>query len=252
MKIAWEAQGKGAPLLLVQGLGYTRSGWGPAREALAQRYRVISFDNRGIGESEVPPGPYTVAQLAADAASVLERAGVARAHVVGASLGGMVAQEIALSYPDRVDRLVLACTTAGGNGSYPMPEQTQRLMVDSIGMEPRVALRRFVENALAPSAPTALADEIYAYRLANPPNAAGWGAQAAAGASWDAFERVGLIAAPTLVISGTHDSVVDARNSRLLAERIPNARLELIDDAGHMLFWERPGEFIRLVTEFLG
>jgi 3-oxoadipate enol-lactonase len=132
-----------------------------------------------------------------------------------------------------------------------MPLQTQRLMVDSVGMEPRVALRRFVENALAPSTPTGLAEEIYAYRLTNPPDAAGWGAQAAAGASWDAFERIGRIAAPTLVISGTHDNVVDARNSRLLADRIPNARLELIDGAGHMLFWERPDEFVRLVTEFL-
>jgi len=252
VRIVWEAQGDGAPVLLVQGLGYTRSGWGPAREALARRYRVLSFDNRGIGESEVPPGPYTVAQLAADAASVLDEAGVARAHVVGASLGGMAAQEIALSYPDRVERLVLACTTPGGNGSYPMPLQTQRLIVESVGMKPQVALRRFVENALAPGAPTALADEIYAYRLANPPNAAGWGAQAAAGASWDAFGRIDRIAAPTLVISGTHDNVVDARNSRVLADRIPNARLELIEGAGHMLFWERPDEFVPLVTEFLG
>jgi 3-oxoadipate enol-lactonase len=239
-------------LLLVQGLGYTRSGWGPAREMLAERYRVLSFDNRGIGESDIPNGPYTVAQLAGDAVSVLDKAGVGRAHVVGASLGGMVAQELALSYAGRVDKLVLACTTPGGAASYPMPLRTQRLMAQAPTLPPQVALRRFVENAVAPEAPTAVVDEIYDHRLNHPPDLAGWGAQAAAGAGWDALDRVSGISAPTLVVTGTADHVVDARNSRLLADRIRNARLERIDDAGHMLFWERPEEFVRIVEEFLG
>src|SRR5690348_17521761 len=92
LNIHWESQGEGAPVLLMHGLGYTREGWGPLRELLARRYRVLSYDNRGIGESEIPPGPYTVHDLAADALQVLDQAGVERAHVLGTSLGGMASQ----------------------------------------------------------------------------------------------------------------------------------------------------------------
>src|SRR6185436_4372412 len=105
-------------------LGYARWGWEPVLPELAEQFDVILFNNRGIGESDAPPGPYTVAELAADAVQVLDEAGVERAHVLGTSLGGMVAQELALAAPERVDRLVLACTTPGGAESFPMPERT--------------------------------------------------------------------------------------------------------------------------------
>jgi pimeloyl-ACP methyl ester carboxylesterase len=252
MRIAWESQGDGAPVLLMHGLGYTREGWGPLRGRLARRYRVLSFDNRGIGESEVPPGPYTVEELAADAVRVLDEAGVERAHVVGASLGGFAAQVVASEHPERVGRLVLACTSPGGAGGFPLPEGTLRLMTEAPSLPPEVALRRFVENALAPCAPEELVDEIFAYRQAHPPDPAGWAAQAAAGAAWDANGRDERIAARTLVVTGSADQVVDPRNSGLLAARIPGARLETIEGAGHCLFWERPDEFAGLVEEFLG
>lgn len=252
MKLAWESQGTGAPVLLMHGLGYTREGWGPLRELLAERYRVLSFDNRGIGESEIPPGPYSVEELARDAAQVLDEAGVGRAHVVGASLGGFAAQALASDRPERVDRLVLVGTSPGGPGAYPLPEGTLRLMAEAPSLEPLVALRRFVENAVAPGSPTELVDEIYAYRQAHPPDPAGWAAQAAAGIGWDAGDRLGGIAAPTLVVAGTADAVVDHRNAQLLAGRIPDARLELLDGVGHLAFWERSEEFAALVERFLG
>jgi len=250
VNIHWESQGDGAPVLLVHGLGYTREGWGPLRELLSRRYRVLSYDNRGIGESEIPPGPYTVDELAADAAQVLDEAGAERAHVLGASLGGMVAQLLAAERPERVDRLVLAGTTPGGARAYPLPQRTLALMAEASALPPEVALRRFVENALAPGSP--LVDEVLAYRQAHPPDPAGWAAQAAAGASWDADGRLARIAAPTLVLAGTADAVVDPRNAELIAEAIPNARLQLIDGAGHLPFWERPEEFAALVERFLG
>jgi len=252
VRIAWESQGKGVPVLLVHGLGYTRQGWGPLRERLAQRYRVLSFDNRGIGESDIPPGPYTVDELAGDAAQVLDEAGVERAHVLGASLGGFVAQALAVDRPERVDRLVLACTSPGGPDAYPLPQATLLLMAEAPSLEPAVALRRFVENAVAPGSPADLVDEIYAYRQAHPPDPQGWAAQAAAGAAWNGDGRLGRIAAPTLVVTGTADAVVDGRNSQLLADGIPGARLESIDGAGHMLFWERTEEFAGIVERFLG
>lgn len=245
MKIAWERHGAGAPLLLIHGLGYARWGWEPVLEGLARSFDVILFDNRGIGESDAPPGPYTAAALAADALQVLDEAGVERSHVLGTSLGGMVAQELALSHPERVDRLVLACTTPGGPESFPMPEQTVTLMQSG------ATLRQFVENALAPEPDEEIVDRILRHREATAQPLEAWTAQAAAGAGFDALDRVAGIAAPTLILHGTADAVVDSRNTALLALRIPDARVELFPDGGHLFFWEQPERFVEVVTGFL-
>ncbi len=254
VRIAWERQGAGPPVLLVHGLGYARWGWEPVLPGLAERFDVISFDNRGIGESDAPPGPYSVAELAADAVRVLDEAGVERAHVVGTSLGGMVAQELALSYPARVDRLVLACTTPGGPNAHPMPQATLTLLAEAATLEPLVALRRFVENALSPSAVAErpeLVDRILAHRVATAQEPAAWAAQAAAGAAFDAFDRLGALAAPTLVQHGSEDVVVDPRNGELLVELLPHARLDVFPGTGHLYFWEEPARFVESVASFL-
>ena len=253
MKIAWDRRGNGAPLLLIHGLGYARWGWEPVLPELAEQFDVILFDNRGIGESDAPPGPYTVAEMAADAVQVLDEAGVARAHVVGTSLGGMIAQELALAYPERVDRLVLACTTPGGQKAHPMPQVTVALMAEAATLEPAVALRRFVENALAPATVAAhpeLVEQIMAHRLATAQQPAAWAAQASAGATFDAYDRLGGLAAPTLVQHGDEDVVVDPRNADLLVELLPDARLERVP-GGHLFFWEAPEQFVASVAAFL-
>jgi 3-oxoadipate enol-lactonase len=249
VRIAYETRGAGEPLLLMHGLGYGRWGWEPLLDSLADDFRVLFYDNRGIGDSDVPPGPYTARQLAEDAVAVLDAAGVGRADVVGTSLGGMAAQELALGFPQRVRRLVLTCTTPGGLSAHPMPQQTVDLMLAAPTLAPEVALRRFVENALSPGAPEELVDRIYALRLANPFDPNGWHAQAAAGVGFDAFERISRIEAPTLVVTGTEDVVVDPRNSELLAERIPDGRLERVP-GGHLFFWEHPARFATLVKDF--
>ena len=252
MKIAWDRRGNGAPLLLIHGLGYARWGWEPVLPELAEQFDVILFDNRGIGESDAP-GPYTVAEMAADAVQVLDEAGVARAHVVGTSLGGMIAQELALAYPERVDRLVLACTTPGGQKAHPMPQVTVALMAEAATLEPAVALRRFVENALAPATVEAhpeIVEQIMAHRLATAQQPAAWAAQASAGATFDAYDRLGALAAPTLVQHGDEDVVVDPRNADLLVELLPDARLERVP-GGHLFFWEAPEQFVASVAAFL-
>jgi 3-oxoadipate enol-lactonase len=165
--------------------------------------------------------------------------------VLGTSLGGMVAQELALAAPERVDKLVLACTTPGGPESFPMPEQTVKLMASG------ATLRQFVENALAPEPDGELVERILRHREATAQPFEAWGAQAAAGASFDALERIERIEAPTLVLHGTEDAVVDARNTALLALRIPDARVELFPGGGHLFFWEQPDRFVDVVTEFL-
>ena len=245
MRLAWERLGEGPPLLLIQGLGYARWGWEPVLEPLARSFEVILFDNRGIGGSDAPPGPYTTSELAADAVQVLDEAGVGRAHVLGTSLGGMVAQELALSHPERVEKLVLACTTPGGSDAFPMPEQTVALMTNG------ATLREFVGNALAPPPDERLVEAILVHRERTAQPLEAWSAQAAAGAGFDAFERLPAIAAPTLVVHGTEDVVVDPRNAPLLASRIPDARVELVAGGGHLFFWEQPERFVELVTEFL-
>jgi 3-oxoadipate enol-lactonase len=254
VRIAWERHGRGAPLLLIHGLGYARWGWEPVLPGLAERFDVVLFDNRGIGESDAPPGPYTAAEMADDAIQALDEAGVDRAHVVGTSLGGMVAQELALGYPDRVDRLVLACTTPGGPNAHPMPQQTVALMAEAATLEPAVALRRFVENALAPATVAEhpeLVDRILAHRIATAQDPVAWAAQAAAGATFDAFERLGALAAPALVQHGDEDVVVDPRNADLLVELLPDAHLERLPGTGHLFFWEAPERFVSSVSAFL-
>jgi 3-oxoadipate enol-lactonase len=249
VKIAWEERGDGAPLLLIQGLGYGRWSWAPIVPVLAERYRVLWFDNRGIGDSDKPEGPYTARLMADDARQVLDEAGVGRAHVLGASLGGMIAQEVAAGSPERVDKLVLCCTTPGGAATVPMPDVTVRLFAEAATLEPEVALRRFVENALAADASADLIQELYELRVANPPDPAGWQAQAAAGLTFQGVD--GAITAPTLIVTGTEDNVVDPRNSDVLAERIPGAEVQRIDRTGHLFFWEQPGAFVSIVSEFL-
>lgn len=251
VRIAWERRGDGYPLLLVQGLGYARWGWEPVADGFAERHEVLLFDNRGIGESDAPPGPYTAVEMAEDTLRVLDEAGVDRAHVVATSLGGMVAQELALAAPERVERLVLVCTTPGGPSAAPMPVQTVRLMTEAPTLDPQVALRRFVENALAPDPANGIVDRILAHRVATAQPAVAWMAQAAAGAAFDAWDRIPGIRQPTLVVHGTADNVVDVRNAELLAERIPDARVELFPGCGHLLFWEEPTRFVDVVEGFL-
>src|SRR5713226_4147533 len=125
VRIAYDVRGEGAPALFVQGLGYGRGGWGPAPERLADAFTVVTLDNRGFGDSDKPPGPYTTAQLAADALGVLDAVG------------------LVLAAPERVGRLVLCCTTPGGADAAPMPSQTVGLMLEAPQLEPSEAQRRF-------------------------------------------------------------------------------------------------------------
>lgn len=247
----WESTGDGPPLLLIHGLGYARWGWGPLVPLLVEHFRVITFDNRGVGRSSVPEGPYTASEMARDALAVLDDSGAQNAHVAGTSLGGMIAQELAIAHPDRVERLVLLSTTPGRPDGYPMPEATVRLLEQASDWEPETALRRFVENALGPAPDPGLVDDILGHRLANPQDPAGWAAQAAAGTTYAGSGRCRDIAAPTLVMSGTEDRVVDHRNTHLLGEMIPRATVRLVEGSGHLLFWEHPRLVVNMIVEFL-
>jgi pimeloyl-ACP methyl ester carboxylesterase len=240
--------------VLVQGLGFDRTGWKPVLRGLARRFRLILVDNRGSGRSDLPTDSLTVRDMARDVVAVMDAARLTRAHVLGVSLGGMVVQELAIDNPDRIDQLVLCCTTPGWPFAYPMPGPSARLMAAGRGLPPDVALRRHVENALSPQTVASrpgLVKRLIAHERGRPYDRGAWAAQAAAGARYSGRLRQALIRAPTLILHGSVDVVVDPRNAKLLAERIPDSHLVMLPELGHLFFWEDPQAFVREVTAFL-
>ena len=241
-------------LVLVQGLGLDRAGWDPVLSGLQRSFRLLLVDNRGTGTSDPPPRVFSVAEMARDVVAVLDAAEVDRAHVAGTSLGGMVAQEVAIEHADRVNGLVLASTTPGWPLGYSMPQPTMRLMAATRRLSREGALRRHVENALSRTTvenDPALVDRLVESLRGRPHDPDAWFALAAAGGRYYGGTRHREIKAPTLVMHGTADTVVDPQNSRLLAEGIPDSRLVLLEDLGHLFFWERPDVFVDEVTRFL-
>lgn len=254
VRLAFDVDGDGPPLLLVHGLGYCREGWGPAAALLAKHFRVIRFDNRGVGDSDAPRGPYTVGHLTRDALAVLDAASVERAHVIGVSLGGLVAQLLAAATPERVERLVLVGTTPGGIHAHGVPGPSLRLLAEAPALDREELLRRLVANALSPhtlSQRPDLVEEILAYRRRRAPHLGPWLSQAAAGAWFGLTGRRQPISTPTLVLHGSDDAVMDIRNGELLKRGIPGADLVVFEDTGHLLFWEEPERFADTVRAFL-
>lgn len=258
LRIAYELRGtlhRRRPwLVLIQGMGLDRSGWQPVARKLRRHFRLVLVDNRASGLSDRPSRRFTVADMADDIVAVLDAAGVRRAHVLGVSLGGMVAQELAVTYPERVAGLVLACTTPGWPFAYPMPRASVRLMAATTGLTAEASMRRHTENAL--SARTVqqhpeLLDRLIELQRVRPADPGARPAQAAAGALYVGGLRQRRIGARTLVLQGAADTVVDPRNARLLAERIPRARLLMFPGLGHLLFWDDPDGFAAAVISFL-
>lgn len=247
--------GRRAPwLVLIQGLGFDRSGYAPVVSALRRRFRLVLIDNRGSGRSTTQERKFTVADMAIDVTAVLDSSRIARAHVLGASLGGMVAQELAIRFPRRVDRLVLACTTPGWPYGFPMPRVSVQQLTAAASLPAEVAQRSMVETALAPNTVKQhpeLVDRIVRTQNAKRGDADSWRALARAGATYSGGTRQSLIRAPTLITYGDADAVVDPRNSKVLSGRIPGSQVVVFPGLGHLFFWEAPAGFTKAVTSFL-
>jgi pimeloyl-ACP methyl ester carboxylesterase len=251
----------GPAVLLVMGLGFPGELWVETRDRLVGAgFRTITMDNRGMGRSDVPRQPFTTATMAHDAVIVLAAASVPRAHVVGTSLGGMIAQQLALRHPARVDRLVLQSTTAGlprvdflsATGLVRAAGMLRARLSDrTVDERARSALRLLTTRRYADT--TALDDPrllIYLEALQADVSPDGWLAQVRAASKHRAWRQLASIRAPTLVQHGVKDRVVRAAAGRAMAARIPGARLELYDRAGHLLVLERP-DSIDGVARFL-
>ncbi len=248
VKLHWESTGAGVPVLLVMGLGVSATGWWRTIPVLAESLRVISFDNRGVGRSDRPPGPYSVAEMADDAVAVLDAAEEERAHVYGISLGGMIAQEIALRHPDRVRSLVLGCTTSGGEGAVPIEESTAAFFQRRTQMPAYEAVWASVpysygEETLAHGGQL-IAEDI-AQRLRFPIEPEPYAAQLEAAMSFSRYDSLGEIRHPTLVLHGDADRVVPVENGHILAERIAGAELEILPGAGHLYPTDAPQANVR-------
>jgi len=262
----YDEQGSGDPLLLVMGLAADSAAWMFQLPDFARHYRTIVFDNRGVGRSAKPPGPYTIHEMADDTAGLLDVLGIARAHVVGVSMGGMIAQELALRHPDRVRGLVLACT-------YPEPDaevERQRefsvaqfggtvaadgeMRIDLTALDPML----FFQHLLPRVFNQAFIDQELPKLMQLFSGALQYGfsmeailGQVAAVMGHRATERLHQIKARTLVITGDADLLIPPANSRVLAENIPNAKLVTIPGGSHGFNFETPERFNREVLDFL-
>jgi 3-oxoadipate enol-lactonase len=252
-ELYWESTGAGAPVLLVMGLGMNATGWWRTVPVLAERFRVLAFDNRGVGRSARPPGPYSMERLAADAVAVLDAAGEESAHVYGISLGGMIAQEMALRHPARVRSLVLGATTAGGPGHVAPAPGTLQFFERRASMPPEEAVWASVPYNYGAATRERHAQRIgedIVERLRFPFEPEPYRAQLAAALAHDVDGRLGDLRVPTLVVHGDEDRMIPAANGERLAAAIPGARLSRWPGAGHLYFTDEPRADLD-VLEFL-
>ncbi|QKY17933.1 alpha/beta fold hydrolase [Halorubrum sp. CBA1229] len=244
----------GPTVLLLEGLGYGRWMWRWLTEDLADGYEVLRPDNRGTGDSDVPEGPYSIDEMAADAQAVLDDHGVDRVHVCGASMGGMIAQELALT-DDRVASLTLLCTSPGGDDAPEMPPDVREHIFSAPeDAGPKERVRYLMEPAVSDDfyeRESELVDRIVEWRLAGDATPAGREAQAAAVAAFDATDRLGELSVPTLVLHGTADRVLPVGNADLLAELLPHATVERVDGGPHLFFIEERESVDGRIRSFL-
>jgi 3-oxoadipate enol-lactonase len=264
VELYYEEHGSGDPLLLIMGLAADSTAWLFQLPAFAERYRTIVFDNRGVGRSSKPAGPYRIATMADDAAGLLDALGISRAHVVGVSMGGMIAQELALQHPEKVRGLVLACT-------YPEPDDEIRrgressmaqlgvgaggaTSIDLAAIDPMMLFQTLLPRVFSPTflqnqLPTLM--QLFGGALQ-------WGfsveaimAQVDAVMGHKATDRLGTISSPTLVLTGDADLLIPCANSDVIASKIPGARLTKIPGGTHGFNFETPDLFNREVLDFL-
>lgn len=269
IQLHYEKHGQGDPLVLIQGLGHPLEMWFKQVPALAEEFQAIIFDNRGTGQSDKPPGPYTISLMAHDVLGLLDQLGVGAAHLLGVSMGGFIAQELAIRSPTRVRKLVLLSTCYGGpeywaalKQSWPLAgylgHRPWRLWLSPLklmktispGALYRQSLRSLVTPEFYRENPEVI-DELVRRSLAHPPSLDTLRWQLQAVGAFNAENRVRQIQAPTLAIGAREDRIVPLMLTQRLAERIPKAQFMVIEGAAHLAFIEKAEELNQRVLEFL-
>ncbi|MFN0172876.1 MAG: alpha/beta fold hydrolase [Bryobacteraceae bacterium] len=250
-RIYWESHGEGKPVVLIMGLAFSLEMWHRTLPYLTPKYRAIVFDNRGVGRSGVPPGPYRISLMASDVLAVMDDAGVDAAHIVGASMGGMIAQELAIGSPARVRSLVLACSFCGVIRMKWPSFRLFRAARRWRHMTPRQRAEYFVPFLYSPSTPRERIDEDLRIRVQHYPTDRGYFNQAAAMMLFSSHGRLRRIQCPTLIVHGERDVIVPIENASILARRIPNARLVSIPNASHLFTTDQPDLSHETLLSFL-
>lgn len=258
IRIHYTEVGQGDPLLLIMGFGMPGDAWLGSLPFL-QGFRTIYFDNRGTGRSESPEGPYTIEQMADDAAGLLDHLDIERAHVYGISMGGMIAQELALRHPEKVRSLVLGCTMCGGEQSkQPTPEVIE-LLVEVVSNMGKPDPASWIERQLPLLFPAdwveanpGIRDMLALMVPLMPPTPSDTAGKALAGIqAWGTYDRLPQIHVPTLVVHGDRDVLIPVENAHILAERIAGAKLHIVEGAGHGYPAQDPVGVHQVVTDFL-
>jgi pimeloyl-ACP methyl ester carboxylesterase len=252
-KLYYEIHGEGEPLLLIMGLGGDVTGWGFQIPALAQHFQVVAFDNRDAGRSAEAIAPYTIADMADDAAALMDVLGLPQAHVVGASMGGAIAQELVLRHPEKVRRLVLLCTMGQARYARFFLEPTRFLLqhdpskkILAMYVLSQSMTHDFLKNQEAVTQMLNLAQ--------SPPYPQSFEActrQVDAVCAFDALDRLAGVQAPTRVVVGDQDILTPPWVARELAAAIPGAQLRVLEHGGHGFMWEIPQQVNECITEFL-
>ncbi len=258
LKLRYEIRGAGEPVALIMGFSGSGRGWGEAFLKLMEaRFRIFVVDNRGTGESDKPDTEFTLGDLAADIAAVLDHAKTPRAHIFGISMGGMIAQEFALAYPERTRGLVLGCTNCGASHSVPADPAAIANLIPAPGMDPIEQARRAFSVAcgkafLNSARGQAILDQAIA-EMGNYPVTPmhTFMRQGQAIGGFDSFGRLGQIKSPTLIIHGDDDAIVPYPNAEVLRSSIAGSKKHTLTAAGHMFFWEVPEETARVAGDFL-
>ncbi len=258
MNLQYETHGTGEPLILIPGFASGAWNWFRQIDELAKDFRVITFDPRGIGQSEIKDLPdltnLSMKIFVEDVAQILDELKIERANVLGASFGGFVAQEFALEFPARVNKLILACTSAGGAGHVKPDIEILRAFTPDPNLTVGERIRKFIRPAFTDEYNAANADEVEKVcqmREASEVADAVYFAQLQTAFLFDASERLGNIENETLVITGDKDSVVPMDNSINLSNKLPHATLKIIENGSHLFFVENAEEFNRAIKNFL-
>ena len=257
IELYYEIHGEGKPLVLISGLGYPLWQWHKMVPFLAEHFQVITFDNRGVGQSDKPAGPYTAQMLAADTAGLLDALGIEKAIIAGHSMGGFIAQAMALDFPQKVAKLILCSTNFGGPHHVPVTPEAMKVLTDVTSD----ALTRFKNGLSVSTAPDwseknpEMIDEWIKWRVANPIDPAPYQAQMAIGFGLmpeaAAFEnKLPRLNVPTLILFGAHDKVVPPENASLLAEKISGSRVVILPNAGHFFPIEVAEVASHTITDF--
>jgi 3-oxoadipate enol-lactonase len=251
-ELNYERAGEGEPLLLIQGMSANHKAWGRFSSLLERDFEVIAFDNRGMGLSRPVTEAFSIAEMAADTAGLLDALEIGSAHVLGISMGGMIAQELALGHPGKLRSLTLGCTYCGGEGSRLMDPADFQGLVEAMGSgDAQRVFRAMYELNLSPRfrSEESRYAEFTEMAEALPAPRETIGLQVQAIAAHDTSTRLPNVSTPTLVIHGTVDRVLGYPNGPLIASLVPGARLETYEDVGHMLWWEQPDRSAELVRE---